>query len=948
MATGTLRATFTVGDIVATRVNAFREERCLGRPPELWVTVEIKDQIDGDELVGKPAALELGRRGRDMRHFVGLVEAITVVGSPIAGGIGVDLYRFHLVSPLSLLEHVVTCEIFQELDVKAIISKVLDDYGIGPDGYEWRLTGSYPKRDYCVQYNECTLDFITRLIEEEGIYYFTDFSVEGAKIIFADDSTAGDDLEGADNRLPFRPDSDQDGQHDSVRSIDDRRRVRSGKFVLRDYDFTRPELDMTVDAAADIDTDLERYDYPGGYTEPSEGSRLVQVLLEAEQVERCMLLIEGDCPRLVPGKKVLIEDALHDENNGEYVTTDVMQELVSARSADQMVSLTGVEDAQEREEAFITRATLLPSDIPYRCPLVTPKPVIDGPQTATVVAPAGSSAEEIHTDEWGRSKVRFHWDLANVFDDKASCWMRTKQQQTSGSMVLPRVDWEVVVEFLEGDPDRPIVTGRMYNGVYMPPYALPEGKSRTAIRSHTTPGGDGHNEVRFEDKAGGEEVYVHAQYDVTVVAANNKTKSIGNCEAKMVGVDSTMSVGANQDIKVTMGGKGSIGADQSLTVGGNRSVEVNALQALKVGGDSTNSVGANHFEMDGDPLTALVNLAVEKATEVLQEKADEMLAQVDAYVQDKVNQVMDPINNMQEQVGRVAEAMDAVSQGQLGEVSTALREAASLPQVGELGGQMREAAFGGMQAAGDAAGVEVNAPGEDAEGFSAQTGLDQLTSGAIEKGVRAGGDVADGALHDLFGEALGLDGAGGGGASMPNEVFPELDVAGIDETDREQGPGHSLNKVDGSLTESAGALKVAMAITGINTEVAGDMTQTIGIGRIEGVWADRTETVDGNKDETAVGLVVLSKGDVSEKVSGSKTCMVGGAIVDLIDGAHTVEASGPATMIAALHKVEAKEKITFKVGDSEVVIEGDGVTFSAPIIAVLSPKIQLTKKAAEN
>ncbi|MBW2457509.1 MAG: type VI secretion system tip protein VgrG [Deltaproteobacteria bacterium] len=946
MATGTLQTTFQVGDIVATRVNAFREERRLGRPPELWVTVQINDQIDGDALVGQPAAFVLGRRNRDTRGFFGLVEAITVVASPIAGGTGVDLYRFHLVTPLSLLDHVVTCEIFQEMDVKEIVSKVLDGYGI--TDHEWRLTGTYPKREYCVQYNESSLDFISRLLEEEGIYYFTEFSPDGTVIIFSDESKSADDLPGEDNRLPFRPDAAQDSQGDSVRSIDERHRVRSGKFVLRDYDFERPELDMTVEAESDIDTDLERYDYPGGYVEPSEGTRLAKIQLEAEQVERHLLMIEADSPRLVPGKKVVIEDAIHDEINGEYVTTSVTQELVSSRTAEQLKHLTGAEKTADRDEAFLTRATLVPADVPFRTRQNTPKPLIEGPQTATVVCPAGARPEEIHTDEWGRSKVRFHWDRANVFDDKASCWMRTKQLQTSGSMILPRLDWEVVVEFLEGDPDRPVVTGRMYNGLFMPPYALPEGKSRTALRTHTTPEGTGFNEIRLEDKAGGEEIFVHAQYDMNVVAANNKAKSIGNSEQKHVAVDSTMTVGSNQDIQVTMGGKGSIGADQSLTVGANRSVEVNALSALKVGGNSSNSVGGNHFEMDGDPLTALVNLAVEKATEVLQEKAGEMLEQVDAYVQDKVDQVMGPINNMQEQVGRVAEAMDSVSQGQLGEVSTALTEAASLPQVGELGGQMREAAFGGVQAAGDAAGVEVNAPGEDAEGFSAQTGLDQLTNGVIEQGVRAAGDVADQGLHDLFGEALGLDGPGGGGASLPNEVGPELDVAGVDETDREQGPGHSLNKVDGSLTESDGSLKVAVAIMGINTEVAGDMTQTIGIGRIEGAWGDRTETVDGNKDETAVGLIVLSKGDVSEKVSGSKTCMVGGAIVDLIAGGHTVEAEGPATMIAALHKVTAKEKITFKVGSSEVVVEGDGVTFSAPIIAVLSPKIQLTKKAAEN
>ena len=245
-------------------------------------------------------------------------------------------------------------------------------------------------------------------------------------------------------------------------------------------------------------------------------------------------------------------------------------------------------------------------------------------------------------------------------------------------------------------------------------------------------------------------------------------------------------------------------------------------------------------------------------------------------------------------------------------------------------------------------GVDVEAPADDAEGFSAQTGLDQVVDGAIERGVREGGDVVDGALHDLFGEALGLDASGGGGESAANVAGPELDIAGIDETDREKGPGHSLTKVDADLTEDVGTLRVQAAITGINTEVAGSVTQTVGIGRAELVLGDRTETVDGSKSEKTIGLIVISGGDVSEKVTGAKTCMVGGAVVDLVKGAATIEAGGPATFIGALHKVEAKTQITFKVGGSEVVVSDDGVTFKAPIVAVLSPKIQLTKKVAEN
>ena len=946
MAVETLSARVTIQDVVMDRVLSMREERRLGRPPELWVQLNIDWQPDGGTFVGHGAVLELWRGEADPRLFMGVVASATVVGASMAGDTAMNVVELSIVPALGLLDHDVGCEIHQEMDVQEIVTKVLTDVGIGEDKLDWRITGSYLKRTYCVQYCESRLDFVSRLLEREGIYYFTDMTPDGPVYVFCDDSTASDELEGG-AILPFRP-GGMDVVEDHIRSIDEQHRVRSGKFVLRDFDFERPDLDQTSEAESDLDTDLEVYDYPGGYIEPSEGARLAQVKLEAEQVERRMLRVQGDCFRLVPGKKVTIEEALNDEVNGEWVVVGVTQEMFVSRSGEQMEQSTGERGAGARTGAYALSAWLLPADIKYRSPQTTPWPVINGPQTATVVAPEGSAPEEIHTDEWGRSKVRFHWDRAGIVDDKASCWMRTKQMQSSGSMILPRVHWEVVVEFLEGDPDRPIVTGRMFNGTYMPPYALPEGSSRTALRSSSTPGGGGTNEVRLEDKAGGEEIAIFAQYDMQVHAANNKTKTIGNQEARVVAVNSTTDVGVNQTVQITMGNTTTVGGDQEVKVGADRKVEVNALQALNVAGNSGNKIAGNHFEMDGDPLTALVNLAVEKVTEMAQAKAAEALAKVDEYAQSKIDQVMGPIENMQEQVGRVSDAMDAVSQGELGEVSTALREASAVPQVGELGGQMRDAAFGGMQSAGDALGVEVNAPADGAEGVSAQTGLDQLVNGAIERGVRSGGDVVDSALHDAFGDALGLDADGGGGNSMDNVPGPALDLGGVDETDREKGPGHSLSEITGDLKEEVATAKVMAAITGINTEVAGNMDQTVGVGRLEGVLGDRTETVDGNKDETCIGLVVLSKGDVSEKVSGSKMCMVGGAIVDLITGGHTVEASGPATFIGALHKVEAKSQITFKVGGSEVVIEGGGITFTAPIVSMMSPKIQLTKKVAQN
>lgn len=950
MAVANIQATLTLDDIPFS-VLGFVEEQRLGRPAELSVRLDVGLPYDADTLVGKRALFELKRRGAAPRYFHGVVDEATVIGTAmldateVVADNAVMEVELHVVPWIAVLAHVQNSEIFQELDVQGVVTKVLEEHGVPSAEMDWRLTGSYPVRTYCVQYQESVLDFVSRLLEEEGIYYAFEMSPDGAKIVFSDDSTAADALEGG-HRLPFRPDASMDVREDHLRRVDERHRVRSGKFVLRDYDFERPKLDQTVEVESDADTDLERYDYPGMYTEPSEGKRLAQVKLEAEQVERYTLLVEADCPRLVPGRKIEIEEALDEVINGEWLVVGTVQELRRRRTAEQMEHDVGA--AGTAEETYEVRAVLLPADRKYRCPQVTPVPVAEGPHSAVVVAPEGAQAEEIHTDEWGRCKVKFQWDLSEEVADKASCWMRTKQAQTSGSMVLPRVGWEVIVEHLEGHPDRPFVVGRMYNGTFMPPYALPEGRSRTALKTHSTPGGSGYNEVRFEDKAGGEEIYIHAAYDMVVHAANNKTKSVMNREAKTVAVDSSTSVGGNQKVQITKGNDGTVGADQKLTVGGNRKVEVNALQALNVGGGSSNTVGGNHFEMDGDPLTALVNIAVEKATEVVQAKAAEQMAKLDEYVQSKVDQVMAPINDMQGQVEKVAAAMDAVGQGQLSETTTAMREAAALPQIDELGSAMQDAAFGGSTQAGDAMGVEVGPRAEGAEGVSAQTGLDQVVNGAIAKGVRAGGDVADAGLHDLFGEALGLEGSGGGGESAANLAGPELDQAGIDETDRAKGPGHALYVVEGDLSESVGSLKTSLAITGINTQVAGNMTQSIGAARVIGAVGDSTETIDGNKTETCVGLVVYTKGDASETVGGTKTCMVGGAIVDRISGGQTVEASGPATFIGALHKVEASEKITFKVGGSEVVIEGGGIVLKAPIISVLSPKIQLTKKAAQN
>jgi type VI secretion system secreted protein VgrG len=922
MASRTFQADFSTSDVAALAVVAFREEHRLGRPSTATVTCQLAAYVDPEELVGGKGlfTFQLGEDGTPHR-FAGIVAAVTHVGSTDMGKQSVHHVRFHLVSRMALLEYSFGSQIFQEKDVKEIVSAVLEQNGIDPGATEWKI-GSYPMREYCVQYNESALDFVSRLLEEEGIYYRVEASDDEEKIVFQDDSTTAPPIEG-DPKLPYRQRTGLEDEKDAVYRVAERSRVVSGKFVLRDYDFKRPKLDLTAEAESDADTDLEVYDFPGLYVDPGEGKRLARVRLEAEQAERHVMLVEADCVRFACGKQIEIEQAIHDEINGKYVLTQVVHHLGHGAG---------------KEPVYGTEAWLLPADVKYRSPRVTPAPVIEGPQTARVVAPKGSPDQEIHTDEHGRCKVKFHWDLGPDEDDKASCWIRTGQLQTSGSMVLPRIGWEVIVEFLEGNPDRPLVTGRLYNGAYMPPYQLPEGKTRTALQTYSTPGGGGANEIRFEDKAGSEEIRIQAQYDETITVANDKTKNVGNNETRTVKVDSTTTVGANQDVKITKGAQSAVGGDRSTSVGGNRSVEVNAVTAIKVGGASSTSVGGNHFEMDGNPLKALLDLAAEKAAEIAQAKAAEVLAKVDAAVQSKVDQVLGPVKAMQSKMEDIGKGMQAVANGDLGAAAPLLASAAGLPGSpsaamggGDEGGGGGEAA----RAGGEGGGGE----GQASPGMSAQLGIDKAVNNAIAKGTHAAANA--------LGQALGIDADGESGESAANEAGPAGNVDGVDATDRAKGPGHSTRKIAGSAKEQIGSIRVAAAVKEVSTNVTGNLTESIGAARVEMALGNRAEEIGGNKDESALGLVVITKGDETEKVTGPKTSMVGGAILEKIAGGHSIVATAPATMIGAFHKIEAGTSITLKCGASEVVIDGSGIAVTSPLVTIMAGKISLTKSVAE-
>ena len=500
MDTRSLTFLFQAGAIESPNVTELRIERRLGKFAEAEIEVRTSTYAEPDDLLGLPARLVFGRGEAD-HELLGVVMSVAMVTSPEDESRAHLCYRIHMTSVLGLLEGQVDCRIFQDKDVKEIVSEVLRDLGVSDKNQAWRLSGKYPKREHCVQYNESALAFISRLLEEEGIFFFSDKGDAGEVVVFEDDSTMGDPVDG-DKKLVYRHGAGLDASDDSVGVITQRHRTATGKITFRDYDFKKPELNLTATAAAAKDADLEVYDYPGHYTETKEGVRLAQVRLESLQAERVVLELESSCPRLVAGRWIELVETPN-ELDGEYLITGTVHEM--------------------RRGVYRVHATVIPRKVKFRTPQRTPVPVIDGPQTATVVAPPGSPAQEIHTDKHGRCKVQFHWDRYSKRDDTASCWMRISQQQTSGSMILPRVGWEVIVEFLEGNPDRPLVTGRVFNGKFMPPYALPEGKSRTSLQSASSPGGKGANEIRMEDKAGGEEVKIASHKNTTLATGNNKT-----------------------------------------------------------------------------------------------------------------------------------------------------------------------------------------------------------------------------------------------------------------------------------------------------------------------------------------------------------------------------------------------------------------------------------------
>lgn len=496
-----------------------------------------------------------------------------------------------------LLSQIEDCKIFQKLSAFDIITKVFRDAGFSDFQDKRQNSAGSTVLEYCVQYRETSLAFVTRLMEEFGIYYYFVHDASTHKLIFADDPNSHTELT---DKIPFEYDrTEQRVVADHIWSFMSDYSLHSGKYTVRDYNFTTPAADLTaksIKAATHNHADYEVYEYPGPYPDTGVGQSLADVRMQAISADRAAFTGMSNSRKLLSGWKFKLDKHKDTAMNRDYL---LVRAEVTTGIAEGM-STQGEEG--EKIDSYRVSLVAIAGDTPFRLHRRTPRPMIRGPQTAKVVGPAG---EEIYTDEYGRVKVKFHWDRAESSDEERTCWIRVAQPWGGanwGAMVIPRIGMEVVVEFLEGNPDRPLITGVVYNATQKVPYPLPANKTQSGFKSNSSPGGSGFNELRFEDKAGEEEVFFQAQKDYKKKVLNNETVEITK--------DTTTTVKeGNRGVTVSQG-------NDSLTVStGNHSITISAGKSdvsaatsiTLTSGASTIKISPAGVEISGPKITVTAN-----------------------------------------------------------------------------------------------------------------------------------------------------------------------------------------------------------------------------------------------------------------------------------------------------------------------------------------------------
>lgn len=552
------------------RVVSFRYQGAISSPYEciLEVASERRD-LPLDELLGKSAVLTLFDE-RHPSHIHG--EMVQLAQGSI--GKRFTSYRIMLRPKIALLAMRSGMRIFQDMTAQEIVSQVLKDAGLPDDQVRWQNQSRPSAREYCVQYRETDLQFVSRLLEEEGLFYFFEHGLSSHILVIADNNRVFQPIPG-NASLPYRTRSGMVSGEESVYEFHGQQQLQSGAVALRDYGFQKPANRLESNASAGDFPQLQHYRYPGHFQDNAQGRAYVQAQLQGYQTQRERYELESDCVRLSLGKRFGLNQHGTQGFNQEYV----ISALTVTGKQPQVLE----EGASAEGSSFNVRAQAFPTSVDYRPTQQHPRPRITGVQTAFVTGPKG---EEIYTDQYGRIKVQFHWDREGKRDENSSCWLRVSQAWAGnqwGAQSLPRIGQEVVVSFLNGDPDSPLVTGSLYNATTQPPYGLPANKTRTTFKSQSSPGAGGYNELRLEDKKGSEQLFVHGQKDVDLYVKNDRMESVDHDRHRIV--------------KAAAMEK--IGKDYSNKTGANRNIKVGQTLSQTIGGGLQQKAGQNWLEKTG-------------------------------------------------------------------------------------------------------------------------------------------------------------------------------------------------------------------------------------------------------------------------------------------------------------------------------------------------------------
>jgi type VI secretion system secreted protein VgrG len=522
--------------------------------------VSEDDQLNFSSIVGQSVTVTFALPGGDSQYVNGVVGKFVQAGRTER----LTTYFADLYPWLWLLTLHADCRIFQNKSTPDILKAVFSDLGFSD--YKDALTRSYSSREYCVQYQESTFAFVSRLMEEEGIFYFFEHESSKHTLVLADDSDAFGSCPGL-KKATIRQSTPSWEAADAIIDCALEHQVTVGQYKSGDYNFQTPATDLLVTASGS-DPRWSVYEYPGGYSKKDDGETQASRRLASYEVPGKLLRGSSTCRAFHAGCKFTLADHYRQEVNGDYVLRSIYH------SANQS-------EYTNTFEAF-------PGDVCFCPPRITPEPRVNGPQTALVVGKAG---EEIWTDQYGRIKVKFHWDQASGQDENSSCWIRVSQPWAGkqwGGLFLPRIGQEVIVNFLDGNPDRPIVTGSVYNAQEITPYALPDEQTKSTIKSNSSKGGNGFNEIRFEDKAGSEEIFIQAQKDMNISVLNDQTSTIKQSRTTTIQEkDETLTVDkGNRLINVNTG-------NETHAVKGKRDLTITGAETHTNTADFTQNVSGN-------------------------------------------------------------------------------------------------------------------------------------------------------------------------------------------------------------------------------------------------------------------------------------------------------------------------------------------------------------------